>query len=90
MDTIKTVSGEIEAQSLNAIVAGFSFAAAISWMDVTRWVIPQIVSIQKNGGAYYLLTALFTTLLSVIIFMVMSRLSSRVVKPNAPIYAIGR
>ena len=90
MDTLKTVSGEVESQSLNAIVAGFSFAAAISWMDVTRWIIPQIVSIQKNGGAYYLLTALFTTLLSVLIFMGMSRLSPRVVRPNAPVYSIGR
>ena len=88
MDTIKIISGEVETQSLNAIVAGFSFAAAISWMDVTRWLIPQIVSVHKNGGSYYLLTALLTTLLSVIIFMAMRKISAKVVRPAQPVYSI--
>jgi putative effector of murein hydrolase len=38
----------------------------------------------------YALTALFTTLLSVIVYMVISRLSTRVRKPNAPTYAVTR
>ena len=39
LKTVNLVSQELETQSLNAIVAGFSFAAAMSWMDLVRWFI---------------------------------------------------
>ena len=90
MDAVRTIGNELEVQSLNAAVAGFSFAAAIAWMDLVRWIIPQIIQLQKNGGSYYLLTALLTTLLSIIVFMVLSRVSKVVVKPNQVVYAVGR
>lgn len=89
-DILLAISRELEAQSLNAVVAGFSFAAALSWMDLVRWTIHQVIKVQKNGGLNYALTALFTTLLSVIVYMVISRLSSRVRKPSDPVYAISR
>ena len=60
---------QLEAQSVNSIIAGFSFASAIAWMDVVRWAISQIVQVNKNGGQYYLLSAIFTTLLAIIVFM---------------------
>jgi len=81
MDALKTVNlvtQELETQSLNAIVAGFSFAAAMSWMDLVRWTLSQVVKVPKNGGTQYALTAILTTLLSVIVFMVVSRISVRV------------
>ena len=90
MDTVRTIGNELEVQSLNATVAGFSFAAAIAWMDLVRWIIPQLVQLQKNSGSYYLLTALLTTLLSIIVFMVLSRISKTVVKPQGVVYAVGR
>ena len=34
MDTVTLVAAELETQSLNSVVAGFSFAAAMSWMDL--------------------------------------------------------
>ena len=86
----KQVASEFEAQSLNALVAGFSFAAALSWMDLVRWSIHQVIKVQKNGGLNYALTALFTTLLSVVVYMVVSRLSSRVKKPSPVVYAVSR
>jgi len=89
-ETVTLVSQELESQSLNAVAAGFSFAAALSWMDLVRWTIHQVVKVQKNGGMNYTLTALFTTLLSVIVYMVISRISKRVVKPKPPTYAITR
>ena len=89
-DMLLAISRELETQSLNAVVAGFSFAAALSWMDVVRWSIHQVVRVHKNGGMNYALTALFTTLLSVIVYMVISRLSTRVRKPDAPAYAVTR
>jgi hypothetical protein len=87
---ITQISAELEAQSLNAVVAGFSFAAALSWMDLVRWMIHQVVKVQKNSGANYALTAVVTTLLSVIVYMIMSRLSKRVQKPTSPMYAVTR
>ena len=67
MDPVKTtisIAQQLESQSLNSIVAGFSFASALAYMDLVRWLISQVVKVNKNGGYYYLLTALLTTLLS--------------------------
>jgi len=84
------VASEFEAQSLNAVVAGFSFAAALSWMDLVRWMTHQVVKVQKNSGMNYAITAIVTTLLSIVMYMLLSRASKRVVKPVAPIYAVSR
>ena len=84
------VAAQFEAQSLNAVVAGFSFAAALSWMDLVRWMTHQVVKVQKNSGMNYTITAVVTTLLSVIVFMVLSRASKRVKKPTAPVFAVTR
>lgn len=86
----KQISSEFETQSLNALVAGFSFAAALSWMDLVRWTIHQVVKVQKNSGLNYALTAVITTLLSIVVYMLLSRMSQRVIKPQAPIYAVTR
>jgi len=56
VETVNLVTQELETQSLNAIVAGFSFAAAMSWMDLVRWVISQVIKVPKNGGTQYTLT----------------------------------
>ena len=87
---ITQISAELEAQSLNAVVAGFSFAAALSWMDLVRWMIHQVVKVQKNSGTNYALTAVVTTLLSVIVYMIMTRVSKRVQKPAPHLYAVTR
>ena len=84
------VASEFEAQSLNAVVAGFSFAAALSWMDLVRWMTHQVVKVQKNSGMNYAITAVVTTLLSIVTYMILSRASKRVVKPTTPIYAVSR
>ena len=89
-EMIQLISSEVETQSLNAVVAGFSFAAALSWLDLVRWMIHQVVKVQKNSGTNYALTAIVTTLLSVIVFIIISRLSKRVVKPTSPVYAVTR
>ena len=89
-ETVTLVARELESQSLNAVVAGFSFAAALSWMDLVRWIVNQIVKVNKNGGMNYTLTALFTTLLSILVYVGMSRVSTRVQKPTQPIFAVTR
>ena len=88
MDVLKTIGVQLETQSLNAVVAGFSFASAIAWMDLVRWMISVMIKVPKNGGAYFALTAVFTTLLSIIIFIVLSMVSKNVVKPLPPVYAV--
>ena len=74
MAGLVTLFNTVESQSLNSVVTGFSFAAAIAWMDVIRWSISQLVNVSKNGGSYYLMSAIFTTLLSVLVLMVLNRL----------------
>ena len=89
-ETVTLISQELESQSLNAVVAGFSFAAALSWMDLVRWLVNQVVKVNKNGGMNYTLTALFTTLLSIVVYLGISRVSTRVSKPAQPSYAVTR
>ncbi len=88
--TVNLVSQELETQSLNSIVAGFSFAAAMSWMDVVRWFFQQVIRVPKNGGVQYSLTAILTTLLSIAVYMIISKISTRVSKPVQPAFACTR
>jgi hypothetical protein len=90
LKTVNLVSQELETQSLNSIVAGFSFAAAMSWMDLVRWFIQQVIRVPKNGGTQYTLTAVLTTLLSIAVYMIISGISTRVSKPAQPVYAVTR
>ena len=84
------ISQDVRTQSLTSIVGGFSFAAAIAWMDAVRWMISQVVKVQKNGGAYYVLTALFTTLLAVVSFTLINLAQPGVEKPDQPTFALAR
>lgn len=92
MDAVKTnaviLSGKFEGQALNAVVMGFSFASAIAWMDAVRWIISQVIKVPKNGGSYFLITALLTTLLSIVVYMVLSSISNKVTPPAQTVYAV--
>ncbi len=89
MSALKQITQEIKSESSSAIVAGFGFASAIAWMDVVRWLLSSVVNVKQNGGSYYLLTALFTTLLAVIVIMIVQRVVGPV-KRQSPVYAVGR
>ena len=90
LQTVNLVTQELQTQTLNSMVGGFSFAAAMSWMDFVRWSVTQLIRVPKNGGAQYALTAVLTSLLSVVVFLVISRINGRVTKPAQPVYAITR
>ena len=90
IETVNLVSQELSSQTLNSIVAGFSFAAAMSWMDFVRWSITQVVKVPRNGCRQYVMTAFLTTLLSVVVYLVVSTVNRRVSKPAQPVYAITR
>jgi uncharacterized BrkB/YihY/UPF0761 family membrane protein len=87
---LSSVALQLESQSLNSVVAGFSFAAAVAWMDAVRYFISQVVQVSKNGGQYYVLSAVFTTLLSILVFMTIKALVTNVQikEPSAPLYAV--
>ena len=87
-ENVKDISKQLNTQSLNAVVAGFSFASAIAWLEAVRWILSQVVKTPKSGGAYVLLTAVFTTLLSIIVYIAISRINKNVVQPSQPIYAV--
>ncbi len=84
------VATQLQTQSLNAVVAGFAFASAIAWMDVIRYLVSNIVQVSKNGGQYYLISALFTTLLSIIVFMLVKRFVKPDLKEPSVTYAVTR
>jgi hypothetical protein len=86
---VSSFGAQFETMSLNSIVAGFSFASAIAWMDVVRWIISQVVKVNKNGGQYYIISALFTTLLAILVYMIISAFAKGV-KLNQPVYAVTR
>ena len=92
MDALRSVSNLVESQSLNAVIAGFSFASAIAWMDVVRWLIGKVSAgnMNKNSGTFYLLTALLTTILSVIVFIFVKSIARDADKINEPqvVYAV--
>ena len=92
MDTVATsvkdISTQFQTQSLTAVVAGFSFASAIAWMEAVRWILSQIVHTPKSGASYVFLTAIFTTLLSIIVYMLISKVNKNVPQPTAPVYAV--
>jgi hypothetical protein len=89
---VGSVALQLESQSLNSIVAGFSFAAAVAWMDAVRYMISQVVQVSKNGGQYYVLSAIFTTLLSILVYLSIKALVTNVTikEPGQPIYAVTR
>jgi hypothetical protein len=87
---MSTILGTFESLSLNSVVAGFSFASAIAWMDVVRWIIANIVKVNKSSGAFTLLAAVLTTVLSIIVYLILSTVSRKVKEPQSPIYAVTR
>lgn len=91
-DMIGSIALQLESQSLNSIVAGFSFASAIAWMDVVRFIISQVVQVNKNGGQYYILSALFTTLLAIVVYMAIKAVvkNVKINDPAQPVYAVTR
>lgn len=89
MAGLVTLFNTVESQSLNSVVTGFSFAAAIAWMDVVRWIIANVIKVNKSSGSFTILAALLTTVLAAVVYMVLKFLQPGVVRePQQPIYAV--
>lgn len=85
---LTSIGRSVESQSLNIMAAGFTFAAAIAWMDVVRAIVGMVVKTNRNGVMNAALTALLTTLLSVVVYIVLKRVSSTVKQPSQPVFAV--
>jgi hypothetical protein len=88
--TISSVALQLETQSLNSIVMGFSFASAIAWFELVKSIVSNVVQVNKSGTTYYLLSAIFTTLLSILVFMAVKAFvkNVEVKEPGQPMYAL--
>jgi uncharacterized membrane protein YkvI len=87
---IQTVVSQLETQSLNALVAGFSFASAIAWMDVVRVLVALLIKSNRQTPGALTITAVLTTVLSILVFLSLSKVSKRVTQPAGPVYAVAR
>ena len=85
---MSAILGTFESQSLNSIVAGFSFASAIAWMDVVRWIIANLIKLNKSSGSFTVLAAILTTALSIVVYLILSKVSPDVKEPSSTVYAI--
>ena len=89
MSAVQTFVTSVQSQSMNSVVAGFSFAAAIAWMDVVRWVIANVIRVNKTSGAFTMLAALLTTMLAVAVYIGLKFVDPVNVRdPQQPVYAI--
>lgn len=82
------VISQFEEQALSSIVGGFSFASAVAWMDMIRFINSQLIKTQKNGFQYYLLTALMTTLVGIVVFMLLKKVKPDLKRAKQPVYAV--
>ena len=92
MKLVQNVAQDVRIHSLNAITAGFGFAAALAWLDFIRWLISSIVRVKANGGSFYFMSALLTTLLAVVAVMMITRFGGEGLAPPSkqPVYAVTR
>lgn len=65
--TVMGIATTVEAQGLNSLIGGFSFAAALAWYGVVQAVIEKYVK-SGPGIQAHVLAALLITLLSIIVF----------------------
>jgi len=91
MSSLVSLATTIEAQGLNSLVGGFSFASALAWYGVVQAVISKYVK-QGPGIQAHLLAALVTTLMSILIFMLIKNFIKNVEikEPGQTMFAVTR
>jgi Family of unknown function (DUF5654) len=89
--TIVSAAVEVESFALNAIVGSLALTASLSWLDFVRAIVSMLVKVPKDTTQFFLITALLTTLLSVVVYMII-KMTARNVVINKPgqIYAVTR
>lgn len=86
---MSSVALQLEAQSLNMIVMGFTFAAAISWFHAVKSIVEKVV--RTNGSVKGdVVAALATTFLAIVVFLVIKAVARniKVREPSDVVYAV--
>ena len=91
MSSLVSLATTIEAQGLNSLVGGFSFASALAWYGVVQAVIHKYVK-QGPGIQAHVIAALVTTLFSILIFMLIKNFIKNVEikEPGQTMFAVTR
>jgi hypothetical protein len=89
--TLVSAAVEVESFALNAVVGSLFFTASLSILDLVRFWVSMLIQVPKNTGSFFLITALLTTLLAVLGFMLIKFAARNVTiqKPTA-VYAVTR
>jgi hypothetical protein len=89
--TLVSAAVEVESFALNAIVASLFFTASLSWLDYTRSIVSMLIQVPRNTGSFFLITALLTTLLAVLGYMLIKFAARNVtIQKTTPIMAVTR
>ena len=91
-DMISSIALQLESQSLNSVVGGFAFAGALAWFEFVKVIVASVVRVSKDGVQGAALTALFTTLLAIVVYMAVKALAFNVKinEPAQPAYVVTR
>jgi hypothetical protein len=89
---ISSVALQLEAQGLNSIVAGFSFASALAWYEVVKAMVAKLAKVGGGGIKHDLIAALITTLLAIFVYMIVKNFVKNVdiKEPSQTIFAVTR
>ena len=89
---ISAIALQLEAQSLNSVVGGFAFASALAWYSLVKVIVDSVVRVSAEGLKGTALTALFTTLLAIVVYMAIKALAFNVKinDPQQPTFAVTR
>jgi len=89
---IGDIAVQLETQSLNSVVAGFSFASALGWYAVVKTLVAMTVKAGKDGIQHDLMSAVVTTLLAIIVFLVVKALARniKINEPSQTVFAVTR
>jgi hypothetical protein len=89
--TVMGLATTIEAQGVNSLLNGFSFASALAWFAVVQAIVQKYVKSSADIKGYTV-AALLTTLLSIIVFMLAKKFITNVEikEPGQPLFAVTR
>lgn len=89
--TVLGLATTVEAQGLNSIIMGFSFASALAWYEVVKGLVATLI---KRSGDLKgdVIAALLTTLLAVLVYMIIKALVKNVdiKEPSQTLFAVTR
>jgi hypothetical protein len=89
--TFLSLATTVEAQGINSLIGGFSFASALAWYGVVQAVIEKYVK-TGPGVQAHVIAALITTLFSILVFIILKKFIKNVEikEPGQAMFAVTR